>query len=287
MNDAGVKDRIERALGMNITALRAAGGGDAARSVVLETGSGERLFAKTVSTGAPFPMEALGLERLREAGGVRVPEVRYVEERLLVLECVEFGRPAPDFQERLGRGLAVTHRAGHTAYGFEADHYIGVTPQKNQPWVPDAPGAWAEFWWIHRLEPMLRRLHDDRLRRRVAALEPRVAEIIGGSAETPRLLHGDLWSGNVAADASGSPVIYDPAPYYGHREADLAMTRMFGGFTADFYHAYHETSPLPEGWRDRLDFYMLYHVLNHQVIFGSGYAGQAERILDACLQRNE
>lgn len=283
MNLTELKSRVESELGVAVEKTRTAGGGDAARAMVLVTADGERLFAKTVSSGAPFPMEALGLRRMRVDGGVRVPEVRHVEDQLLVLECVEFGPPGPDFQETLGRKLARTHRESHSAYGFDADHFIGVTPQKNRPWVADAAGAWAEFWWTHRLQPMLRRLTDDRLRRRVAALEPRIPGMIGSSAETPRLLHGDLWSGNVAADAAGQPVMYDPAPYYGHREADLAMTRMFGGFTPGFYQAYHEAAPLPEGWRERLDFYMLYHVLNHQAIFGSGYAGQAERILDTFL----
>jgi len=283
MSTDALRLRVEQALGVAVSDSRPLGGGDAADARRMTTADGRDLFVKTVRDGDPFAAEALGLQRMNLPDGVRVPGVLHVEPRLLVLEYIDFGRPGPDHQRLLGEQLAVTHGVAHTAYGFDVDHYIGLTPQKNLPWIENGPGAWAEFWWTHRLEPMLHRLRDPGLRDRAARLETRVPDVIGDSAETPRLLHGDLWAGNVAADEHGAPVIFDPAPYYGHREADLAMTRMFGGFTPEFYDAYTATAPLPDGWRERLDFYMLYHVLNHVVIFGSGYAGQAERILQAYL----
>lgn len=254
-------------------------GGDAASAYVCTSESGKTYFVKTVSSGAPFAMEALGLRRLKTDTGVRVPDVTHASESFLILEHLRFGSPGKAFQEQLGRQLALTHqqcRCG--AYGFDEDHFIGKTPQKNTPQISWTPGAWQEFWWTHRLEPMIRRLHTPELDALGSALEKQLPSLIGPVSEKPCLIHGDLWSGNVAADEEGLPVMFDPAPSYSHREAELGMTRLFGGFTAAFYAAYHETFPLEDGWQDRQDLYMLYHVLNHAVLFGSSYLRQAHSI---------
>lgn len=242
--------------------------------------NGTLYFAKTVSGNSAFEMEALGLQELRCQGGVRVPDVIAVQPALLILEWIEHSTPTPDYQTRLGEQLATTHLSRtHDHYGFDQDHVIGATPQKNQPWVPAESGAWAGFWWTHRLEPMFRRLNSPDLIKKGLALSDKLPFLLGDPDEPASLLHGDLWSGNIAADSQGQPVMFDPAPYYGYREAELGMTRLFGGFTRDFYQAYTRTAPLPEGWEDRLDLYTLYHVLNHAVLFGAPYHQQADRLL--------
>jgi fructosamine-3-kinase len=238
-------------------------------------------FAKSVPGPSPFEMEALGLQRLRCPGGVRVPDVIAVRPNLLLLEWIEAGTPASDFQIRLGEQLATTHRIRtHTHYGFDQNHFIGATPQTNLPWVPAESGAWADFWWTHRLQPMFQRLKSPDLIRKGLTLSDKLPDLLGDPEETPSLLHGDLWSGNIVADSLGRPVMYDPAPYYGYREAELGMTKLFGGFTRDFFQAYTRTAPLPDGWQDRLDLYKLYHVLNHAVLFGSSYLRQTEALLN-------
>lgn len=273
--------RITTVMGAAPVHANPAGGGCIANAWEITLSDQRRIFAKTVSTGSPFPAEALGLQHLHKANGVRVPHVYHADPDLLLLEFIPFGQPAADWQETLGRQLAQTHRHTDTHYGFDLDHFIGSTPQKNLPRLPDTPGAWSEFWWTYRLEPMIRRLpatHQPAF----STLESRVRHWTADTGEAPAILHGDLWSGNAAADQNGQPILFDPAPYFGHREADLAMTRMFGGFTEPFYAAYHEAFPLQDGWSDRLNFYMLYHVLNHIVLFGNSYLPQAQRILARC-----
>lgn len=268
----------EQAFGQRPRQVFPAGGGCIARAFRLELPDGRRVFAKTLAGADPFPAEAMGLRALQVPGGVRVPEVLHLAPGALFLEWITFRTPPPGFQRELGRRLATTHRKTADSFGFDLDHVIGSTPQKNTPQVPFHPGAWAAFWWEYRLEPMIRRLPGP-LASRFAALESRITALLDGTDEPPSILHGDLWSGNAACDESGAPVFFDPAAYYGRREADLSMTRMFGGFHADFYAAYHEAHPLQDGWSDRLDFYMLYHVLNHVVLFGNSYLAQAEQIL--------
>ncbi len=258
--------------------------GDAADAYRVEMEDGRLLFAKTSRKGTSFRMEALGLTRMAAATeGVRVPKVVTVSDDWLILEFIEFGRPAGSFQETLGRELAATHRLTHDAYGFDEDHAIGMSPQINTPTRTVTSGAWRSFWWTHRLEPMIRYLPSPALQSKAAKLENRLETWIPDHPGQPSLLHGDLWSGNVAADSEGHPLMFDPAPYYGYREAELGMTAMFGGFSETFYQAYDEAWPLPEGWRDRMNFYMLYHVMNHAVLFQGSYLLQTERLLHELL----
>jgi len=229
-------------------------------------------------------MEAQGLKLMTGVrNGVRVPEVLHVEDHCLILEYIEFSSQGPGFQAIFGRQLAETHRQTHSAFGFPQNHAIGLSPQQNQPWIPVGPAAWRAFWWTHRLEPMIHALPSPDLQKYAFRLEKQLERWIPEDAGPPSLLHGDLWSGNTAADHNGQPVMFDPAPYYGYREAELGMTRMFGGFSDEFYQAYHEAWPLPEGWRDRMKFYMLYHVFNHAVLFQGSYLHQAKRLIDELL----
>jgi fructosamine-3-kinase len=275
-----LKEQLEESLGETIQTLLPRPGGDAASAFTCTLQNGQSYFVKTVPSGSPFHMEALGLTLLHTSEGIRVPKVIAVGDSFLVLELLTFGPEGPGFQEELGRRLAITHHSCRSeAYGFQKDHWIGATPQKNTPRVPYTPESWSEFWWTHRMEPMVQRLQHPEILRRVSRLQSRLPDLLGPCSETPCLIHGDLWSGNRAADQRGTPVMFDPAPSYSHREAELGMCRMFGGFTETFYRAYDETFPLEEGWRDRQEIYMLYHVLNHAVLFGSGYLRQAIGIL--------
>jgi protein-ribulosamine 3-kinase len=234
--------------------------------------AGTARFLKTNSENYAdaFAAEADGLAALR-AAGMRAPEPHshgvIGGRAYLVLEYLDLaGRK--DFAA-LGRMLAAAHREAGPRFGWQRDNYIGASPQANG-WCDD----WQEFWIERRLRPQieLARRHGFDL-----AL-PRLS-VLKGHAPQPSLLHGDLWSGNAGFTASG-PIVFDPAVYYGDREADLAMTELFGGFPSEFYRAYNEAWPLDEGYERRRPMYNLYHLLNHLSLFGVGYLGQVKSTLE-------
>ncbi|OUC12218.1 MAG: hypothetical protein B0A82_23640 [Alkalinema sp. CACIAM 70d] len=229
---------------------------------------------------AMFEAEALGLQQMLETHTIRVPQpICYgVAESAcyLVLEWLELGRGSRSADRKMGQQLARLHQFRKaTAFGWERDNTIGSTPQKN-PWTTD----WITFWQQHRIGYQLelgRRRgghfpQGDRLLDRIPAL-------LADHHPQPSLVHGDLWGGNAAVTAEGEPVIFDPATYWGDREVDLAMTELFGGFSADFYQGYHEVFSLDPGYESRKILYNLYHVLNHFNLFGGSYAGQADRMM--------
>lgn len=252
--------------------------GDGARSFLVKTNSADAL--------AMFDAEARGLAELAAAGAVRIPEVYWSGVRggraMLFLEYIELVAPDAQARRRLGSALARMHRVRETCFGWDIDNFIGSTPQCNA-WC----GDWVEFLRENRLRPQLElaaRNGHARLESRGGRLLERLGELFAGHLPPPSLLHGDLWSGNVAADGRGQPVLFDPAVYYGDREVDLAMTELFGGFGADFRDAYEAEWPLDAGYESRKDVYNLYHVLNHLNLFGGGYAAQAQAIVDRLLE---
>lgn len=285
--NSGLKRALEQALGERVFGASSVTGGDINQAYRVELASGEALFVKS-NPGAPptmFTAEARGLEWLRSAGAVRVPEVRHVSGpdeaiQFLVLEFIAAGRPRADFDERLGRELAALHRVGAKGFGFDSDNFIGSLPQRN-----GAHANWAEFYRAERLEPQLARAVDGghlsyALRRAAARVLERLPELVG-PAEPPARLHGDLWSGNLHIDEQGAPCLLDPAVYGGHREMDLAMMRLFGGFAERVFAAYAEATPLAPGAAERTPLYQLYPLLVHVNLFGGSYAGSVERAL-AC-----
>ena len=196
----------------------------------------------------------------------------------LLLEYLELH--AVGSSANLGIQLARLHRQTHECFGWDQDNWIGTTSQ------PNARSAdWVVFWRHRRLAHQLALAKHNHASHSLLEKGERLLcdfdSLFLGYSPKPSLLHGDLWSGNYAFDAMARPVVYDPACYYGDREADLAMTELFGGFSQDFYRAYMEYYPLDTGYRVRRDFYNLYHVLNHFNLFGSGYAKQAESL---CLK---
>lgn len=233
-----------------------------------------------------FEAEAEGLQAMAGTGTVRVPEpVCYGTaggQTFLVLEYLPMGRERGEAMARFGQALARMHRHTTERFGWHRDNTIGTTPQHND-WSAD----WLTFWREQRLGFQLRLAarqgYGGALQRKGESLLAALSEVLGDHRPAPSLLHGDLWSGNYAVTASGEPVIFDPAVYYGDREADLAMTELFGSFGPGFYEAYRREWPLDPGYERRRVVYNLYHVLNHLNLFGGGYGGQAERMMDRLL----
>ena len=247
-----------------------------------------RLFVKVAQQGgvAGLQAEAAGLQELAAAHAVRIPRVlaRGAAGRgaFLALEWIE-SRPAGRAAEhRLGEQLAEQHRVTAARFGLAEDNFIGRTRQPNG-WMAD----WAEFFRERRLRHQLalavQNGFAELLEKPGARLLESVDGLLAGHRPQASLLHGDLWAGNWLADARDEPVIFDPAVYWGDREADLAMTRLFGGFGRAFYDAYHTEAPLPAGHAVRAELYKLYHVLNHANLFGGGYARQARAGIDRLL----
>jgi fructosamine-3-kinase len=261
-------------------------GGDINQACMLELSDQRRVFAKYDVGAAPqrFLAEARGLGWLREAGALRVPEVLAVSggslshPPFLVLELLAPGSHAPDYEERLGVGLAALHRFGASSFGFEQDNFIGSLPQANQ-----STPSWAEFYRERRLLPQLERAGstgslDLALAQRLERLFTRLPELVGPE-EAPARLHGDLWVGNLLSDAAGLPVLIDPAVYGGHREMDLAMLRLFGGVGPRVFEAYDASYPLQPGHAERVPLYQLYPLLVHLNLFGASYLPQLDRAL--------
>ena len=182
----------------------------------------------------------------------------------------------------LGEGLAAMHRISREQYGWFRDNTIGSTPQDNTQ-----SDDWIEFWQVHRLQFQLdlaaRKGAAGRLLSQGEKLLVGLPVLFDSYVPEASLLHGDLWSGIYAFTQAGEPTIFDPGVYYGDREADLAMTELFGGFGSDFYAAYNNAWPLDDGYRSRKKLYNLYHILNHFNMFGGGYERQAQEMMDSLL----
>jgi fructosamine-3-kinase len=242
------------------------------------------LFVKTNTSSAleMFEAEHDGLEELLAADALRVPRPLATGVTggcaWIAMEWIETGRSRHGTARDLGFRLARQHRCLAEKFGWARDNTIGSTPQVNG-WFSE----WVEFYSQRRIRYQLdlaaRNSYPGRLLEAGERLLQCVGDFFSDYRPEPSLLHGDLWGGNWAADAEGRPFLFDPAVYYGDREADLAMTELFGGFDAEFYAAYRDAWPLDAGYRTRRDLYNLYHVLNHLNLFGSGYLGQSEALL--------
>jgi protein-ribulosamine 3-kinase len=246
------------------------------------------MFVKVgpLDSSAPFAAEAAGLAALAAARALRVPQVLACghtdDAAFLALEWIEAAPAGATSERRLGEGLAALHAVAAQRFGWERDNTIGRTLQLNG-WTDD----WAEFFRERRLRPQLELAAHNGFGALLTAHGERLLEslpaLLRDHAPAASLLHGDLWGGNWLAAESGEPVIFDPAVYYGDREADLGMTRLFGGFGGAFYRAYEGLAPLPPGAAVRSELYNLYHVLNHANLFGGGYARQARTMIDRLL----
>lgn len=266
---------------------KSVGGGCINEAYVLSDGA-RRFFVKlnAATRLSMFEAEAAGLAALAAPRVVRVPQPLCVGQAAghayLVLEYLPLDASTKRAAARLGEQLAALHRVVADRFGFERDNTIGSTPQPNG-WSDD----WVSFLREHRLGHQLRLAARRGLPPGVEEAGQRLLEALPAffrdHRPEPSLLHGDLWGGNWAATPVGDPVIFDPATYYGDREADLAMTELFGGFPQDFYAAYRAAWPLDAGYAVRKNLYNLYHVLNHFNLFGGGYVTQAARMIAALL----
>ncbi len=282
---------------------RLLGGGNINEAFRVVLASREEAFVKTRGDVAPgeYAAEAAGLEWLAESGALRVPRVLERDERYLALEWVEPGRLVAAGEEELGRGLAALHGAGAPGFGSfavsvghaetdaadEGETVDGTAAGDEHAWLgslrlPNAPmGDWRSFYAERRLLPLARLA---RQRGALSAAGARTVERVcgrigelAGPAEPPARLHGDLWSGNVLADAEGHPWLIDPSAYGGHREVDLAMLALFGS-SARTIAAYEEVTPLADGWRERVGLYQLLPLLVHAALFGGSYVQATERM---------
>ena len=228
-----------------------------------------------------FESEARGLDLLRETDALYIPQVigygQQLDKSYLILDYIDPGQPDDHYWETLGQSLAVLHSHTQATFGLNFPNYIGSLHQTNTP-----TGNGIDFFFEHRLLPqagmalykgLLTKTTYDALFR----LRDRLSDLLPN--ERPALLHGDLWSGNVMVTEQGHPALIDPAVYYGFREADLAHTRLFGGFDQRFYDAYDEAFPLHDGFDERIAIYNLYPLLVHVNLFGSGYVSGVERVL--------
>ena len=261
-------------------------GGDISDAWRLPTESGP-VFLKTgpAASAAMFAAEADGLDEIAAAETIRTPRALGAGTAgpiaWLALEWLDVQSTNSEIDERLGRRLAAMHRRTASAHGWHRDNTIGSTPQLNTQAT-----EWWRFWHDARLLPQLelaaRYGYTGRIQDLGRQLLDSLPHFFRGHEPQASLLHGDLWSGN-RGSVGGEPVIFDPAVYYGDRETDLAMTRLFGGFSERFYSAYTDSWPLPSGHERRLPMYQLYHLLNHLNLFGSGYLSRCEAIIEALL----
>lgn len=282
-----VRAEVEGALGPILRIIPVAGG-CISETYRIETGDGP-IFLKhhPKAPAGMFAAEADGLRALAmaAAGALRVPAVLAMDgagdgARWIALEWLEPGARGPGFGERLGRGLAALHRASGGGWGWTRANFIGPLPQDNRPTT-----TWAELWRDRRLAPQLAMARDAGPAREWDRLLNRLPELLAPAEEDgASLLHGDLWSGNVLS-AAGEPALIDPAVYRGHREVDLAMAELFGGFDTRFHAAYREAWPLLPGYAEvRRPIYQLYYLLVHVNLFGGGYGAQTAAMLRQALK---
>ncbi len=285
MNWQSIVEQIESTTGsvFKLITVRSLAGGDINSAYCLQ-GIDKSYFVKLnrAETLGMFAAEATGLKELATTHTVRVPyPVVYgkaTDHAFLVVEYIEFGISSKATDRLFGQQLALLHQLQQPYFGWHQENTIGSTPQPNV-----RHDDWIVFWRTQRLQHQLNlaaaKGYCGHLQTNGAQLCEKIARFFDGYNPQSSLLHGDLWGGNAATDKHGNPVMFDPACYYGDREADLAMTELFGGFSQDFYAAYRETYPIDQGYTVRKSLYNLYHILNHLNLFGSGYQKQAENMI--------
>jgi fructosamine-3-kinase len=261
---------------------RRVGGGDINEAFQVRLADGRRAFVKTRVDAVPgeYEAEVTGLAWLAEPGAVRTPAVLETGEDYLALEWIEPGSLSAEGAEELGRGLAQTHRAGAGQFGAPPGAPSGTGFGSLR--LPNGTAEdWAAFYGEQRLGPLLTMARErGALGEHGAGAVERVIGRLGelcGPPEPPSRLHGDLWGGNVMADAHGRPWLIDPSAYGGYREVDLAMLRLFGAPSRRIFDAYEEVWPLADGWRERVELYQLAPLLVHALLFGGSYAAAVER----------
>ena len=280
---AAIKDKIEGALGLGIKKVKAVSGGDIAEAYLIETET-ERIFCKLMSGPSALAMleaEMEGLEQIRNTGSIKAPHVLFCEhlgdQACLGMEFIESKNPSPSEMGRLGEQLAHMHSSSSGKFGYQADNFIGSLPQSNKQHT-----SWGSFYVQERLLPQFQMAVSKNLMQAHEIPEDEtMLDVLADYCKDikPSFLHGDLWGGNYLISIAGEPYLIDPAIYYGDPVVDLAMSRLFGGFSADFYQAYKENSAVYENEEDKIQLYQLYYLLVHLNLFGSSYYGSVKRIM--------
>ena len=272
---------LEKKLKQKVSNITPLSGGCISSAYKLNLNSKQEFFLKhnpSVSNKM-FIAEAHGLQELKKSGAIRIPEVIMYDDDFILLEYISQGNKSKKFFSEFGRSFALMHKYTSENFGFYEDNFIGSNVQKNIP-ADKEKESWTSFYFNKRILFQLELTEKlgyatSELKKGIGKLEENIEEIIGTNDEEPSLLHGDLWGGNYIVDENGNVCLIDPAVYYGHREADLGMTKLFGGFSSEFYEGYNEANPLQDGYEYRENIYKLYHVLNHLNLFGGGYYSQA------------
>jgi fructosamine-3-kinase len=284
---ASIQDGLTKATGeaVELEWLRNLPGGDINRAALIRGGHTKWFlkFHQQAPEGM-FAAEAQALQEISAQGCIKVPAPAALgstgETDWLVLEYLELASHGAT--ALLGEQLAALHAVTAVEFGWSRNNYIGSTPQINT-----CCDDWAQFWRDYRLRPQFELAgkagHGGAFLSKGEQLLECISAILNDHKPAPSLLHGDLWAGNKAFTSDGQPVIFDPASYYGDREADIAMTELFGGFEQSFYSAYEAHHPLPDGYPVRRNLYNLYHMLNHLNLFGAGYLSRCIQIIDKLL----
>jgi fructosamine-3-kinase len=281
-----IADQVALALDSDVIRSERVIGGDVAEAFRLDLADGRSVFAKTHRNPPPgfFTTEAAGLTWLRTPGDVAVPKVLSVSDEppLLVMEWIDVGRATATTDARLGRAIARLHRAGASAFGREDRRTTGSRAVPNEPCT-----TWVEFYATQRLEPLAKLASNEKSLPEstladIASVIERLADL-GGDSEPPARLHGDLWAGNRLVDREGNSWLIDPAAHGGHREFDLAMMRLFGGYGDDCFDAYDDELALTDGWERRVPLHQLAPLMVHAIKFGGQYAAATQRALDGVL----
>ncbi|MCB0631599.1 MAG: fructosamine kinase family protein [Saprospiraceae bacterium] len=281
-----ITNKIEAFLGKDIVEVQAVSGGDINEARLISTQDGATYFVKVNSGANSLPLfrtELRGLALLHQHAPKQlyVPRILTAEDAgdaaFLLLEYIQKGMVTPGFWDNFGRGLAELHRATNTRFGLDHSNFIGRLPQSNDPHA-----TWPEFYTRRRLLPQGKLAYENSLfdlkdMQHLERLCKRLGDIY--PVESPALIHGDLWNGNYLIHQNGKAVLIDPSVSYSHREMDLAMSRLFGGFPAEFYAAYNEQFALTPGWEERLPIGQLYYLLVHLNMFGTGYLAGVRRII--------
>lgn len=275
---------ISEKLNTEIKSYRPVSGGDISAAYLLESKSQKyflkantKPFAKTM-----FMAEQKGLQAIEETKTIAVPHVHLVDEldgkSFLLMDFIESRRPNAKDYKHLGRDLAKLHLKTSDIFGFPTDNFIGSLPQTNTQ-----HGDWAEFYWNERIVPQLKLSQkNEALEKKYIPSKEAALKVFRQVFEEvkPTLLHGDLWGGNYLISSDGTPYLIDPAVYYGHSMVDIAMSRIFGGFDAEFYDAYHEIIPRQTYYQEQIKLYQLYYLLVHLNLFGRSYRSSVVDILE-------
>jgi fructosamine-3-kinase len=265
---------LQTQLQADISKVQRVYGGDINQTYLLSSPK-QNFFLKlnSIETTDMFEKEFKGLELLRSASSIAVPQPLlqgiFDENIFLAMVAIEKGQTLTDFWEVFGRKLAALHNNTNDHFGLDHDNYIGSLPQENKQ-----SKSWVEFYAERRILFLIKKAFDEKKcdssdTKKAERLCNKLGELF--PTEPPALLHGDLWSGNYMVNEKGQPVIYDPAVYYGHREMDIGMSLLFGGFDKSFYSHYNNAFPLEKNWRQRIDLTQLYPHLVHLILFGGHY----------------